>query len=167
MRRRLVAAASMLALACVSACGDSAPDGPPELRLGIDVCDRCGMAIAESRYAAAILADDGAERRTLKFDDIGCLALWEASASASTPRGQWVHDRPTAAWTEASTATFSQTQELTTPMGSGIAAFKSAADADAFVAERGGEKLSWEVILARARKGTLHATTIPRQEAAR
>jgi len=167
VRRGLVAATSVLALVCVSACGDAAPTGPPELRLGVDVCDRCTMAIAEPRYAAAALVDDGDGPRTLKFDDIGCLAIWEASASGSTVRRRWVHDRPTEAWTDASTATFSQTQELTTPMGSGIAAFKSISDADALVAARGGEKLSWDAILARAREGTLEVNPFPRQEAAR
>lgn len=164
---RLAAVVSLLALACVSACGDAAPTGPPELRLGVDACDRCAMAIAETRYAAAALVDDGAERRTLKFDDIGCLALWEAGASGVTPIRRWVHDRPTEAWTDASTATFSQALELTTPMGSGIAAFESAAHADAFIADRGGEKLYWDSILARAREGTLHLRPFPNQEAAR
>lgn len=167
MRRGLVAATFVLALACISACGDAVPTGPPEIRLGIDVCDRCGMAIAETRYAAAARVDDGAERRTLKFDDIGCLAIWEASASGVTLRDRWVHDRPTETWTDASTATFSQVRELTTPMGSGIAAFKFPSDADALVAERGGEKLSWEAILARARDGTLQATPFSEHEAAR
>jgi len=165
--RSLVAAISLLALACVSACGDSAPTGPPEIRLGVDACDGCGMTIAETRYAAAALAEDGAERRMLKFDDIGCLALWEANASGATLRGRWVHDRPTEAWIDASTATFSQIRELTTPMGSGIAAFKTASDAEVLVAERGGEKLSWDAVLARAREGTLQSHPFSRQEAAR
>jgi len=157
----------MLALACVSACVDAAPTGPPELRLGVDVCDRCAMAIAEPRYAAAALVDDDGGQRTLKFDDIGCLAIWEASASGATIRRRWVHDRPTEAWTDASTATFSRTRELTTPMGSGIAAFKSVSDADAFVADRGGEKLSWAALLALAHEGALQVNPFPRQEAAR
>jgi nitrous oxide reductase accessory protein NosL len=158
---------SMLALALVPACGDTAPTGPPELRLGADVCDRCAMAIAEPRYAAAALVDDEGGPRTLIFDDIGCLAIWEAGASGATLRRRWVHDRPTGVWTDASTATFSQTRELTTPMGSGIAAFTSASDADALVADRGGEKLSWDAILARAREGTLQVNPFPRHEAAR
>jgi len=166
VRQGLLATMAMLALALVAACKDSAPTGPPELRLGVDVCDRCAMAIAEPRYAAAALVDDDGGPRTLKFDDIGCLAIWEADASGAPIRRRWVHDRPTEAWTDASTATFSQTRELTTPMGSGIAAFKSVSDADALVADRGGEKLSWDALLARARAGTLQVNPFPRQEAA-
>ena len=165
--RGLAAATSALALACVSACGNVAPTGPPKIHLGVDACDGCGMTIAEPRYAAAALADDGAERRMLKFDDIGCLARWEASASGTTLRGRWVHDRQTEAWIDASAAAFSQIRELTTPMGSGIAAFKTASDADVLVAERGGERLSWDAILARAREGTLQSHPFSRREAAR
>jgi len=165
--RLLAAAASVLALACASACGGAVPAGPPEIRLGVDVCDSCGMAISEPRYAAAALADEGAERRILKFDDIGCFARWEASASGTTLRGRWVHDRPTEAWIDANTATFSQVRDLITPMGSGIAAFKAASDADVLVAERGGERLSWDAILARARDGSLKAHPHSRREADR
>ena len=165
--RGFAAAVAVLALACASACGGAMPAGPPEIRLGVDACDGCGMAIAEPRYAAAVLADDGAGRRLLKFDDIGCLARWEASASGSTLRARWVHDRPTQEWIDASTATFAEIRELTTPMGSGLAAFKAASDADVLVAEHGGEKLSWSAILDRARDGSLQAPAFSRREDAR
>jgi copper chaperone NosL len=153
--RGLAAAITVAAIVCASACGDAPPVGPPELRLGVDVCDGCGMTIAETRCAAAAIADDGSERRMLKFDDIGCLARWEAAASGSSIRARWVHDRPTEAWIDASTAKYLQASELPTPMGSGIAAFKVASGADVLVAERGGETLSWDAILARARDGSL------------
>jgi copper chaperone NosL len=158
---------AVVALACAPACKHAAPTGPPEIRLGVDVCDGCGMTIAETRYAAAAMTDDGSERRLLKFDDIGCLARWEAPASGSTVRGRWVHDRTTEAWIDASTATFSRTRELATPMGSGIAAFGIASDADVFVASRGGETLSWDAILAQAREGSLQHHSNSGQEAAR
>jgi len=165
--RGFAAAVAALALACASACGSAVPSGPPEIRLGVDACDGCGMAIAEPRYAAAALAEDGAERRMLKFDDVGCLARWEASASGSTLRERWVHDQPTQEWIDASTATFAEIRELTTPMGSGLAAFKTASDADALVAGRGGEKLSWSAILGHARNGSLQARPFSRREDAR
>jgi copper chaperone NosL len=167
MRQVLLAAVATLSVVLVAGCGDATPTGPPELRLGVDVCDRCAMAIAEPRYAAAALVDDDGGQRTLKFDDIGCLAIWEAGASGAKIRARWVHDRSTEAWTDASTAAFSQTRELTTPMGSGLAAFRSASEADALVADRGGERLSWDALLARARTGALQANPFPRQEAAR
>lgn len=109
------------------------------------------MAIAEPRYAGAVLVDDGTGPRVLKFDDIGCLARWEAGAQGAVVRARWVHDRMSERWIDASTAAFAQVQGLTTPMGSGIAAFSNPRDAAALLAERGGELLSWDAILARSR----------------
>ena len=165
--RGLAGALTGVALVGALACGNDAPTGPPELRLGVDVCDGCGMAIAESRHAAAALADEDSGRRILKFDDIGCLARWEAGASESTVRVRWVHDRTTEAWIDAGAATFSRTPQLATPMGSGLAAFRIASDADALVTERGGESLSWNAILALARDGSLEQHTRSGQEVAR
>ena len=167
MRQGPLAALATLSLALAAACGNVSPTGPPELRFGVDVCERCAMTIAEPRYAAAALVDDDGGQRTVKFDDIGCLANWEAGATGATIRARWVHDRQTETWTDARTATFSQSRELTTPMGSGIAAFKSVSDAEALVADRGGEKLTWDAILARAHEGTFQVNPFPRQEAAR
>ena len=147
---RLLAVAVLVAAAmCASACGGGAPAGPPEIRLGIDACDGCGMVIAEMRYAGAAVADDGAMRRVLKFDDVGCLARWEAGAKGVAVRERWVHDRSTEAWIDAASATYVQSGELITPMGSGLVAFSNRLDA----AELAGSEratLSWDAILARA-----------------
>jgi copper chaperone NosL len=156
------AAFAVFGLVGVVACGNDAPTGPPELRLGLEICDGCGMTIAEARHAAAALADERSGRRLLKFDDIGCLARWEAGASGSAIRARWVHDRATEVWIDASTATLTRTHGLATPMGSGLAAFRLASDADVFVAERGGQTLSWNAILAAARDGSLQQHTSPR-----
>ena len=153
--RAAAVVASAVTLVCAPACTGAGPGGPPEIRLGVDVCDGCGMAIAQPRYAAAAVADDGGERRVLKFDDIGCLARWEAGTPGATVRGLWVHDSKTAAWVEAGKATFVQSHELSTPMGYGLAAFESASAAGVLAAERAGRTLSWSAILGRARDGSL------------
>jgi len=165
--RAFAIAVSAVALAGASACGRPVSSGPPELRLGVDACDGCGMAISEPRYAAAVLAEDGPERKVLKFDDVGCLARWEAGAQSSTVRGRWVHDRTSGAWIVAATATYVQARDLITPMGSALAAFATRSDAEALVAERGGEVLSWDAILARARDGSLKAEAEAQREEAR
>jgi copper chaperone NosL len=165
--RLFAAASSALAVACASACGGAVPAGPPEIQLGIDACDGCGMVIAEPRYAAAAVADDGALRRGLKFDDIGCLARWEANASRSKLRERWVHDRSSGEWIDVSAATFVQNPELSTPMGSGLSAFKNRSDADVLSAERGAQPLSWSAILNRARDGSLQVRPLSRVDGAR
>jgi copper chaperone NosL len=147
--RRIFAAVSMLALASAVACGSAPPSGPPELKLGVDACDGCGMAIAEPRYAASAIADDGSGPRTLKFDDIGCLARWESRNPGLRQGPRWVHDRASARWIDADAATYVQVEGLPTPMGSGLVAYALASDADALIAERGGKKLTWDAIRAR------------------
>jgi len=149
MRRLVSLALTAAALLCASACVEPAPDGPPEIRLGVDACDGCGMSIGETRYAAAVLAGEGSGGRILKFDDIGCLARWEAGSKDADVRRRWVHDRSSERWIDASSATFVRVPELSTPMGSGIAAFQNRSDAEALSVERGGTLLSWSTVLAR------------------
>jgi len=165
--RALAAAAVILALASAPACGRPAPLGPPELRLGVDLCDGCGMTIEDPRYAVAARSGEGTESRVLRFDDPGCLARWEAAASSASPGDRWAHDRVSGVWIDARSATFARVNDLTTPMGSGIAAFASRAAADATVAEHGGEVLSWDEILGRARDGSLAAPPDSRSESSR
>lgn len=168
MRILAAAAAAVVgAVASAPACHRAVPAGPPELRLGVDACDGCGMAIDDPRYAAAARTDDGAESRVLKFDDPGCLARWEAVASAAGVRHRWVHDRASGAWIDADAATFARVNDLVTPMGSGIAAFRSRAEADTTVAEHGGEVMSWNEILGRARDGSLAARPVSQSETPR
>lgn len=152
MRRRAVLVA-VLAVACAAACTDEQPVKPPEIRLGADTCDACRMTISDLRYAAAAIVAMDSQRQVLKFDDIGCLARWESTALESAPLARWVHDWGTATWIEATTAAFSLDGEMSTPMGSGLAAFADASDAGRFVRERGGESLTWSAVLDRARHG--------------
>jgi copper chaperone NosL len=123
------------------------------------------MSIADPRYAAAAVTDEGGEQRVLTFDDLGCLARWESNPSSVGLRETWVHDRTTGRWLDATSATFVHVSNLETPMGSGIAAFEIRSGADAIVAERGGETLSWSAILARARDDSREAhPDVPREE---
>lgn len=147
----------LAALIVSVSCGGTPVSGPPAIRLGLDLCDGCGMTISEARHAAA-LTDAAGERPTLLFDDIGCLARYDARTD-STPSGErWVHDYRTGEWVAISAATFVRGAAISTPMGSGVAAFASASDADGLAADRGAERLTWERIRAMADAGTLHTT---------
>jgi copper chaperone NosL len=162
-----VFACASLGLMGASACATPGPPGPPEIRLGIDACAGCGMAIADTRYAAAAIAINGEETRTLKFDDIGCLARWAAASNEPTRCKSWVHDRGTGAWIDTDAAAFVQLGDLVTPMGSGIVAFDKTSDAEAAGADRAGRLLSWAAVLAEARVEALPAQPRPPRETAR
>jgi copper chaperone NosL len=156
-----------MAIAGAVACGGAPSAGPPEIHLGLDACDGCGMTITDVRYAAAAAEGSGGEASTVKFDDIGCLARWQADPTRGALGVAWVHDRDSGAWIDAASASFAQVQELPTPMGSGVAAFAVAASADAFAGEHGGERLSWSAVLAQAGEGSLAARSRTAQESHR
>ena len=60
----------------------------------------------------------------------------------------FVHDYESREWIRAETAHFVLSDSLTTPMLSGLAAFASIEQADAFATEVGGKMLTFEELLA-------------------
>jgi copper chaperone NosL len=143
----------LFALLLLAACGPAVSlDEPPEIRYGEDECDRCRMLISDARYAAAYMTEDGTARR---FDDIGGMLAYHAEQQEAVHLF-WVHDAGSQVWVRADEATFVLSPMLQTPMGFGIAAYNSADEADAAVAE-GGELLTFDALLARAMAGELDA----------
>lgn len=128
-------------VALVPACERTASGGPPEIRYGMDTCDRCRMVIDDPRFAAALRTRDGEVRR---YDDIGDL-LADLGESGVESGEAWVHDYAGGAWLRASEA-FLARSDLPTPMGSGLAAFAERAAAAALIAQRGGQLLEWSAL---------------------
>lgn len=126
--------------------------GPPDIRYGEDVCDRCNMLIDEPRFATAY-ATEAAEVR--RFDDVGCLFL-HAQEERETVASYWVHDFNSEEWVAGEEATYVVNPELVTPMGWGIAAFASASDAEAYQAGEGGTVLSFSELQAQIDSGELN-----------
>lgn len=141
MTRALVAAAVVVALAGCP--GPAAPAGPPEVRYGVDPCDRCQMIINEARHAAAYVTPAGDVRR---FDDLGCLVAHRAEAPEPVS-AVWVHGAD-GAWLEGARASVVRAPDVITPMGSGLLAFASEEEARAFAAGRGGEVVPLEALRA-------------------
>lgn len=132
MNARAALASTLLALA---SCSRPPASVPPELRLGREECDECGMLIHEDRSAAAHLITRDGFREHRFYDDIGCLL--DAERGGLEPREileRWVHDHATRDWLDAKNATFvlAEPSRLETPMGSGIAAFAHAQRAREF-----------------------------------
>ena len=126
--------------------------GPPEIRYGEDVCDRCNMLISEPRFATAYATESAEVRR---FDDIGCLFL-HAQEEGETIASYWVHDFNSEEWIAAEEATFVVNPDLVTPMGWGIASFAEGGDADAYQTEEGGTVLSFAELKAQIDSGELN-----------
>jgi nitrous oxide reductase accessory protein NosL len=99
------------------------------------------MILSDERCAAALLIDgnqsDG--QQSLLFDDIGDMVEYEHSHSGLKVKKEFVHDFQTRQWLPASAATYMISEEIQTPMGSGIVAFASADRARASSAENSGK----------------------------
>ena len=123
---------SILISGCVQKVG-----GLPVIHYGKDVCAECRMIIMDKRFASAIQSgsDD-----ILKFDDIGCMILYERKNSIAS-KYSWVHDYVTGEWLESGKAFFVHSTQLVTPMGHGIAAFSSRGDAMRFLEKQEGQVL--------------------------
>jgi nitrous oxide reductase accessory protein NosL len=132
----------------LAACGP-APDpmAPPEIVYGEDVCDACGMIISEERFAAAAIVSGADGPTARKFDDIGDMLDYHARNPEVEILRWYVHDHDSLKWLDAMTASFVRSQQLGTPMGSGIAAFADAAAAEAKAQELGTEVLGFDALL--------------------
>lgn len=94
---------------------------PPVIHYGEDICEFCGMIVSEERFAAGYLLPDGEERI---FDDIGDMVQAYRQEEAEVT-ALFVHDYTEHTWIRAETAFYVQSDHLTTPMLSGLAAFAS------------------------------------------
>jgi nitrous oxide reductase accessory protein NosL len=120
----------------LAACGARA-DGPPAIVVDRSACSHCGMLISVPVYAAALRIPDGGER---VFDDIGCL-IAAVRRSSLTGARFWFQDAAGSGWIDGDSAVFLASARLRTPMGGGVAAYRTVAEA----AQAGG-RLGGEVI---------------------
>lgn len=119
----------------LSACASrSTEPQPPVIIYGQDVCDECGMLISEARYAAATLVVDGEPH---KFESIGDMVLYHMERPDQTVRAWFVHDYNSEVWVAGEAAFYVVSAEIHSPMGVGIAAFETQADAETFAASLG------------------------------
>ncbi len=135
--------AAMVLLLLLTACGGEPAGGPPEIQYGLEECGHCRMIISEEKFAAAIFDQAGVATR---FDDVGCL-LDYLHARSVTPKNVWVHDHASGAWIAAEPAFFVRDPKGSTLMGSGLVAFSSRQEAEAYAAAQGVGVKTWEQVL--------------------
>jgi copper chaperone NosL len=120
---------------------------PPEMFYGQDVCDQCGMVIDEKQYAAATLLTND---EYLKFDDVGEMFEYHMDHPEAQAQAWFVHDYNSAKnqrsdkWIRGEGAFYVESQELKTPMGTGIVAFSEREAAEQFAAEWNGKVYTFD-----------------------
>lgn len=120
------------------------PAGPPEIVLDRTVCDRCSMLVSEPGFAAAFLVPGADSVRV--FDDAACLFAALAEEPQAGQVRLWFQDAAGGGWMEAPQAVFVRTSRSATPMGSGVFAFREAADAHRFARQQDAEILSFAAL---------------------
>ncbi len=138
----------LIILFVTPACGGNTsnkPPAPPEIHYGEDVCEFCGMITSEERFAAGYLSSDGEEHI---FDDIGDMVQAQLESKQEIT-ALFVHDYEDHTWIKAETAHYTRSNNLPTPMLSGLVAFTTAEKAQALAAELDGEVLTYDELLAR------------------
>lgn len=141
----------LLLAVMATACGEAEVGTQPDLALGRDVCEACGMIIEDERFASGYVDDDGEH----VFDDIGDLLMHLAEHDRFDEVTPWVHDYLEPRWLEAASAHYVRGTDIRTPMEHGIAAFADEAAAIAFAEEVGGEHLHWHQLAADAQAGAM------------
>lgn len=132
---------ALLLTACRTAGADPTP---PPIHYGEDVCEFCGMIASEERFAAAYTTPDG---HAHLFDDIGDMV----QQHLKSPEGVsafFAHDYESRAWIRAEEAHYVRSEQIATPMLSGLAAFASRQGAESLAAETGGQIFTFDELLA-------------------
>ncbi len=112
----------------LSACSGEPETGPVEVKWDQNNCDRCRMMLSDRNFAAQIRYFPEAKRsRVVKFDDIGCAALWLKDQQwKNDPETQiWVADHRSGEWIDARKATY--IRKNNSPMGYNLGAQTEAA----------------------------------------
>ncbi len=137
---------SIIFLLLVTACkaNTSSKPAPPKIHYGEDICEFCGMIVSEERYAAGFITQEGQE---IIFDDIGDMVQALLNNQVETT-AIFVHDHDNHTWIRAESAYFTYSQDLPTPMLSGLAAFSGSDNAELFAADfEEGQVLTFDELL--------------------
>ncbi len=118
MKRKL---AVLIVLVLAISCGDKPESGPVKIYYGEDICERCKMIISEKNFAAQYKLSNG---ETVKFDDLGCMIQYTHDTEKTPISEVYVVDYSSEGWIDGRKAYYIWTENINTPMGYGLLAFK-------------------------------------------
>ncbi len=115
---------------------------PQPIKMG-DNCSFCLMGVADNRFGAEIITKKG---KIYKFDDTHCLL--EFIKANTVPKGEqksilFVDFEAPHGFVDADNVFLLKSEDLRSPMGSNIAAFKTLTALTANQTKLGGEEVKW------------------------
>lgn len=100
------------------------------------------MAISQASYADQFIEKDG---NVFKFDDIGCMIRFVRDNNQHDAVAKFfVMDYDNRQWLDGQQATYVKSVKNTSPMGSGLTAFRETSRADEYAAKNNGQVLHFE-----------------------
>ena len=124
MKRKL---AVLIVLVLAISCGDKPESGPVKIYYGEDICERCKMIISEKDFAAQYKLSNG---ETVKFDDLGCMIHYTHDTEKTPISEVYVVDYSSEGWIDGRKAYYIWNENINTPMGYGLLAFKERSKAE-------------------------------------
>ena len=133
----------LLAIITLASCG-----GEPEpINYGHDECEFCRMLITDNKYGAELVTDKG---KIYKFDSIECMIEFSLVKNTLGDTNNKLlitgFDNPDNL-VDARNSVYVKNDKFRSPMGLNVTAFNSEEQAQKFISENGGEKLSWVEVI--------------------
>jgi len=115
---------------------------PQPINYGKDLCAYCSMTIMDKKFGAELINSKG---KAVKFDSGECMLKYLNESNDFKPEKFLVVDYLSEGkLINAEQAFYLHGGKLNSPMGGGLAAFKSKPEAESIQAELGAEILNWQ-----------------------
>lgn len=118
--------------------------GTELIRFGKDACDHCKMTIVDKKYGGEIVTAKG---KVFRFDDVRCLVEYRKSGVIKKENQGVVYFLDYSGdgnFIPSDKAFLMKSEELHTPMGGNIAAYKDEASRQKAIGELHGTPVTWE-----------------------
>lgn len=133
----------ILIILTLTSCGSK----PEPINYGHDECEFCRMLVTDNKYGAELVTDKG---KIYKFDSIECMIEFSLvkNTLGDTNNKLLITDfNNPGNLVDARNSFYVKNDKFRSPMGLNVTAFNNGEQAQKFISENGGEKLSWiEVI---------------------
>ncbi len=136
-----------LVLIAISSLTSCVNDQPIKINYNTDGCDYCKMTISDSRFACEIKTNKG---KVFMFDDIACLSNYmnEDQNVKSITKSIFITDfSGDNSLTKAETMFFIIGENVSSPMGGGIAAFTNADSAKHYKTNLQAQDIDWNSVI--------------------